>query len=107
MFSSKTYNETELRNKEADLNFLISGENQLPLQANLQLLKNLSKTIMMRDNWQSAKCTCKIFLKTNECEQIVSLAQTAPLGQKRKRGRAAKAKKALKAMTIHILKFYI
>jgi hypothetical protein len=58
-------------------------------------------------NWNNAKCNCPAFLKNYICKHVVGLgirlkqcrppaaAKHVPIGQKRKRGRPAKAKKAL------------
>ena len=59
------------------------------------------------ENWINTKCSCPACLKNYICKHIVGLAaryklcsipleaKNIPLGQKRKRGRVAKAKKAL------------
>jgi uncharacterized Zn finger protein len=58
-------------------------------------------------SWKTSKCTCPAFLKNYICKNVVgtairlkyckpsTAAKTVPLGEKRKRGRPAKAKTAL------------
>ena len=58
-------------------------------------------------NWKTSSCTCPTFFKTYLCKHIVGVAlmsklfavppeaKAIPLGQKRKRGRPAKSRKAL------------
>ena len=58
-------------------------------------------------NWQDASCTCPHYFKQHICKHIIGIsarnklitipieAKTIPIGQKRKRVRPAKAKKAL------------
>jgi hypothetical protein len=59
------------------------------------------------EEWRKAKCSCPAFLKNYICKHIVGMAirlkhckpppaaKTVPIGEKRKRGRPAKAKTAL------------
>jgi predicted DNA-binding antitoxin AbrB/MazE fold protein len=59
------------------------------------------------EDWRKAKCNCPMFLKNYICKHIVGMAirlklckpppaaKTIPIGEKRKRGRPAKAKPAL------------
>jgi hypothetical protein len=58
-------------------------------------------------DWESSTCSCPVFSKTRICKHVVGIAitrkvydpppeaKTVPLGEKRKRGRPSKAKKAL------------
>jgi hypothetical protein len=58
-------------------------------------------------NWRKSKCNCPAFLKNYICKHVVGMAirlkhckppaaaKTVPIGEKRKRGRPAKAKTAL------------
>ena len=58
-------------------------------------------------DWKTATCTCPAFLKNYICKHIVGMgirlkrckppaaAKTVPIGEKRKRGRPAKSKRAL------------
>jgi hypothetical protein len=60
-------------------------------------------------NWKLGKCSCPYYTKNFMCKHLIAisatlrlegcviplLAKTVPLGQKRKRGAPAKAKKAL------------
>jgi hypothetical protein len=58
-------------------------------------------------NWKNSKCNCPAFLKNYICKDVVGMgirlkqckppaaAKSVPIGQKRKRDRPAKAKKAL------------
>ena len=67
----------------------------------------LWKVVMAEDDWISSTCTCKAYWKKYVCKHILGLAirlnkfnvvpeaKTVPIGEKRKRGRPAKAKKAL------------
>lgn len=60
-----------------------------------------------RENWLQGKCDCKDYFKLYICRHIIGIAirlkcitppaeaKTVPIGQKRKRGRPAKAKAAL------------
>lgn len=60
-----------------------------------------------KNNWHDGKCDCATFFKTYTCEHVIGIslrmkfikapdeAKVIPLGQKRKRGRPAKAKGAL------------
>jgi len=62
---------------------------------------------MNGDDWGSSTCTSTCYWKEYMCKQILGLAirmnkftvvpaaKTVPIGQKRKRGRPAKARKAL------------
>jgi hypothetical protein len=62
---------------------------------------------MTDDDWEKATCTCPIFLKQYVCKHILGIAirlkmysipdvaKSVPIGEKRKRGRPALAKKAL------------
>lgn len=59
------------------------------------------------DNWRNGKCDCGVFFKEFMCPHVIGIAlrlkcamappeaKTIPIGQKRKRGRPAKAKSAL------------
>jgi len=65
------------------------------------------KMEMEGEDWESATCTCPSYWKNYICKHILGIAirlnifsvipaaKNVPLGQKRKRGRPAKAKKAL------------
>ncbi len=58
-------------------------------------------------HWKTSKCNCPAFLKNYICKHVVGMsirlkyckplaaAKTVPIGEKRKRGRPAKAKPAL------------
>lgn len=60
-----------------------------------------------RDNWLESKCDCREYFKLYMCAHIIGIAirfkvvmppdeaKSLPIGQNRKRGRAAKAKPAL------------
>jgi hypothetical protein len=62
---------------------------------------------MDASNWENAKCNCPQFLKEDQCKHSLGLAirlrlaqappeaKTIPFGQRRKRGRPARAKTAL------------
>ena len=59
------------------------------------------------ETWETSTCTCPIFLKQYKCKHVYGIAlhqklvlvpdeaKSVPIGQKRKRGRPAQAKKAL------------
>jgi hypothetical protein len=59
------------------------------------------------EEWRKGTCTCSSFLKTYMCKHVIGIsmrmkyckpppeAKNVPIGEKRKRGRPAKAKKAL------------
>ena len=63
-------------------------------------------------NWKNAKCSCPAYFKNYICKHIIGLAarlkfivipneaKTVPIGEKRKRGRPARAKKALETQPI-------
>ena len=63
--------------------------------------------VRVPENWLDSNCTCASFQKQFKCKHVIGLAirtkkvkpppaaKQVPLGQKRKRGRPAKSKKAL------------
>ncbi len=62
---------------------------------------------MKNNDWQSSRCNCPAFMKNFVCKHMVGVAlrlklckpppaaMNVPIGEKRKRGRPARAKKAL------------
>ena len=66
-----------------------------------------TKKMTLHLNGHTCQCTCEIYLKEYQCEHLLALgilygvyncpveAKNVPLGQKRKPGRPAKAKKSL------------
>jgi hypothetical protein len=62
---------------------------------------------MTKDNYNLATCTCDGWLKQKQCKHVLGIAlrqkyceapaaaKDIPIGEKRKRGRPSKAKKAL------------
>jgi uncharacterized Zn finger protein len=69
--------------------------------------ESLWVVVFDEQDWKMSTCTCPIFSKSQICKHVVGIAITrkdyevppaaksVPLGEKRKRGRPAKAKKAL------------
>jgi hypothetical protein len=69
-------------------------------------------------HWKISKCNCPAFLKNYICKHVVGMsirlkhcgppaaAKTAPLGEKRKRGRPAKVKPALLTQYVSVHSLY-
>lgn len=80
-----------------------------PLREFLQENGSITRTVLSAqpDDWKTGQCNCKEYLKKYICHHIVGLAirlkyvkppvaaRNTPFGEKRKRGRPAKALKAL------------
>ena len=103
--SAKT--DAELKTEIEKLKNLINGRCQLTIAERRILTSAVVRVFVDKNNPQDLTCTCYDFLKYDECKHSLCLliklklkdppnkADTRLLGQKRSRGRAAKAKKAL------------
>ena len=97
----------QLEFNENLLNLVLNGKTNLSFDDACHVYESVYKTIFKKEDFMLSMCTCEEYLKQNCCSHIIGLAlrlrlteapykaQTTPLGQKRSRGRNAKAKPAL------------
>jgi hypothetical protein len=96
-FKEKVVQYKEMRNKWLNL------EQYQAVQSSLWFLENITSASFK----SKGTCTCRNFVKEYRCKHVIGVAlrlklceapleaQSVPIGQKRKRGRPSKAKKAL------------
>lgn len=97
----------ELKTEVELMKNLINGRCALPLNESKLLMRTFFRVNVDKEHPDVITCSCYDFLKHDECKHALALlsklklkeapfkADTRPLGQKRSRGRATKAKKAL------------
>jgi MULE transposase domain/SWIM zinc finger len=111
--STKTYFVSSAGNadlKERDVDMYLTQnarKNWRKFDAYVKTQRRLDMVSISDGDWEKATCTCTEFLKRFICKhtlgiaivenkfKVVPEAKLVPIGQKRKRGRPAKAKKAL------------